>query len=121
MSQWCEVRGCDQRADELFTSSGAGSPLVEWQVCAFHLQTLSEGGRALISDDHDALVVGAGLPVEVMDVRITDSAFGSPVVTLALGREGVEEDELQLQMTPAQVRFLCERLCGEEHHRHERP
>lgn len=113
MSQLCEVRGCDQRADDLFTSSEAGSPLVEWQVCAFHLQTLSEGGRALISTGRDALVVGVGLPVEVMDVRVVDSEFGSPVVTLTLGREDVEEDELKLQMTPAQARFLCERLNGE--------
>lgn len=90
----CAVQGCEREATEVFKS---GPPLVEWAVCEEHAMELRMSPYATSVDTRE-LIVGQIGPPRVLDIRFEGRGSPYSIVTLTLGRDGIEEERVQFFM-----------------------
>jgi hypothetical protein len=105
------VRGCRGERTNMFASE-EGMDRVEYAVCQFHLQALSEGEPWMMAPDprdHEILV-GNDLAPEVLNAGWAQHRRGEAVVNLSLGRDGVEEQNVTFRVSPDKAKLLAEML-----------
>jgi hypothetical protein len=103
----CQVQGCGDRAEAIFDAGkGIGIP-IQWGVCTFHSTALNNGEPYALGDNQQEIILGVGVPLELMTWNISMDISGS-TVTLIFGRDGVEEHRLPVRLTAERAQELAD-------------
>lgn len=113
----CKVRGCESQADEIFNLSHDAPEAPPWEtlLCDFHHRHLSLGAVWTLDPESNELIVDdpdAPLDVVSFQIRVTT---GAPVVTLRLGHDGVETQQVRIRIPAETVRQICHIVGPGEH------
>lgn len=121
----CDVRGCTADATT-FVEPARYGPLKDvtpdirhtlaWRVCGFHQAAAIAGEPTLGKSNPSELLMGEDLPPRLISYRLTDGAIGDPTLTLILGRDGIETQRVEVQISDQlhSELFATENILGTE-------
>lgn len=105
MANTCSVNGCTSPVEAIFELPHDGLRLAR-AVCAFHNTALMEGEPWALRDGVGELLMGDDLALDIVDWS-AERTIGNEVVTLKLGRDGIETTRVSFRVDPATIRRLC--------------
>jgi hypothetical protein len=108
----CSVKGCDEAASEGFVLQAA--PLLEAVVCTFHKAALMAGEAWALEDGFGAVLMGEDLALDLISWSETRTV-GNDVITLHLGRDGVESQQVSFRADPSMIRAMCHWVAEGDH------
>ena len=111
----CDVQGCGGPREDVFVIRTNGGEGIERLVCAFHRSALEADEPFALSSDERKLLVGADLPLEIINLKVRRFDVGETVVEFGVGHDGIEEQRFTFRMTPHWARRLCELVADSSH------